>query len=355
MPTLALYTPPAVPDAWHRTLSPGGYEAWHLTLFDAGTETFVGASLMTGCQYQPEYLRRYGRYLGDPTRVAPPLPPDWPSVHVVVFREGKLYAESLTQYPQYSVAASVGSLDVHVALDRLWRMPDGSVRLTLRGRPLVYSRLGRRHPAGLLQLDLTLYTISPPVPLNGLFIEASGPAEHLWAPLASPCTARGELTIRRGAGGKVETLAIAGRASLDHELGTRPLSEGFTAWVRGAAFLPHAVVPVRVGCATARPSDRLAALYDAEGGFRAFPPTAIQASWTRTRRTYPTHLDAGPLLRLDSPRVMEGRGPVMTVIYRATTSLEQEAGWALCRVLHPDQVEGRYGGYFHRPVREGRG
>jgi hypothetical protein len=147
----------------------------------------------------------------------------------------------------------------------------------------------------------------------------------------------------------VETLALAGRASLDHDLGTRPLSEGFTAWVRGAAFLPHAVVPVRVACAKARPSDPLAALYDADGGFHAFLPTAIQTSWTRTKRMYPTHLDAGPVLRLDSPQILDARGPVVWLVYRATTAAN-ETGEAFCQVIHPGRVLPRYGRYFHRPV-----
>lgn len=348
MPTLALYTPPAVPDGWQQTLSPGGYESWHVTLADPATNTYLIASLQTGCQYHPGYLWQYERYLRNPTGEAPPLPPDWPVVHLAFFRDGRLYAESLTQYPRYAVAASVSSLDVHVALDRLWHEADGTVRLALHGR-----LAGGRRGEDMLRLDLTLYTISPPAWPQRVFNGAHGEAEHLWSPVASPCTAKGELTIRRGRGAtaKTETLALSGRASVDHELGTRPLADDFTAWVGGAAFLPHAVVPIRMACAKARPTDALGAFYDADGRFCPIEPTSPQMGWSRAKRPYPTHVDASPLLRLDSPQVLEAhRGPVTYVLYRATTN-GGEAGHALCHVLHPDRISGAMVKLFDEPIR----
>lgn len=336
MPTLPLYTLPDNPEGWHQTIAPGGYESWKLTFFDAATNTLVWAALMSGCPYHREYLRTFERYSHDPTRIAPLLPWDVVCVHLAVFQNGRPLAETLTQYPRYSFQASTDFLDVRLGMDRLWRTPE-SLRLSARGRPISQ---GKPSP-GLLQLELTLFTITPParlIPFNG-----SAKSSHLWAPLASPCTAKGQVTLYSSKNSPAQTIPLTGRASMDHELGVAPLSPDFTSWLSGTAFLPHDVIPLQFAVPGGASARAQAAMFNSDG--RPMGLGTVHSSWSDSKRPYPTGIEFSPQLRLDSPQLLPSAGPIQHLIYRATTP-DQQTGHAVCQLLRPGETTSA----FHKPL-----
>src|SRR5688500_2921934 len=68
--------------ASHRVRSPGGYEWWHVEACDASADLVVRIDLFDGDPFNPAYRRAYARYRRRPTRVAPPVPGDFPNVRV---------------------------------------------------------------------------------------------------------------------------------------------------------------------------------------------------------------------------------------------------------------------------------
>jgi hypothetical protein len=89
MPSIAMYEPPATPDAWHRVMAPGGYEWWYFDAEDAATDTQVVAIFLEGFVFHTGYLRAYARFVRNPTAAPPPLPGDWPCVYLCVYRAGR--------------------------------------------------------------------------------------------------------------------------------------------------------------------------------------------------------------------------------------------------------------------------
>src|SRR4051812_26995968 len=106
MPTLPLYNTTAHPDGWHRVTAPGGYEQWHVEAEDASSGIRLVVDLIEGDQLNREYLRAYRRYRRRPTRVAPPLPGDYPCVRVRVSDRGRPLWELDAPQPPGALRAS---------------------------------------------------------------------------------------------------------------------------------------------------------------------------------------------------------------------------------------------------------
>ncbi len=70
MPTIPMFTPTPVPDAWHAVTAPGGYEWWYFDAEDR-PDLRVVAILFEGFVFHPGYLRAYARYRRRPTRGGP--------------------------------------------------------------------------------------------------------------------------------------------------------------------------------------------------------------------------------------------------------------------------------------------
>src|SRR6202035_598239 len=135
MPTLPLYIPPTNADAWHRVTAPGGYEWWYFDAEDATDDVQIVGILFEGFVFHPEYLRRYARYRRRPTRVAPPLPAEYPCAYLVVYRGGQIAWQCMMQYAPADYQASDAGLDVRIGPNSLRREADGSLRLHLEGVP----------------------------------------------------------------------------------------------------------------------------------------------------------------------------------------------------------------------------
>src|SRR5205823_10315254 len=115
MPTLQLYREPvACPDAWHQVASPGGYEWRHFDAEDPATDTRIVAMFFQGRELLTEYRRRYRSYRRWPTRRAPPLPREYPAVHLAAYRAGKVLAKWTTGYSSDAFTAAAAAPDVTV-------------------------------------------------------------------------------------------------------------------------------------------------------------------------------------------------------------------------------------------------
>src|SRR5688572_20449404 len=92
-PAIALPLPMARaaghPWAWHQVFAPGGYEWWHFDAVSDDGATLVVAEFFDGDPFDADYRRRYERFVRQPTRRAPPLPPEYRGVSLAVYREGK--------------------------------------------------------------------------------------------------------------------------------------------------------------------------------------------------------------------------------------------------------------------------
>ena len=116
MPTLPLHLPAdAVPaGASHRVTSPGGYEHWTFDATSTNGEVRLTATFFDGCPNNTQYARRYARYRQWPTRVRPPLPREYPAVHVKVYERGRVIADVAKNFPPGACAASTETLDVRI-------------------------------------------------------------------------------------------------------------------------------------------------------------------------------------------------------------------------------------------------
>src|SRR5690349_6074304 len=99
MPTLPLYNPAAVPDAWHEVIAPGGYEWWHFEAEDSAGELEVVADFYDGEPDSALYRRAYARFRRQPTRVTPPVPRDYPCVRFRVWEKVETVVECTGHFP----------------------------------------------------------------------------------------------------------------------------------------------------------------------------------------------------------------------------------------------------------------
>src|SRR5215204_5571773 len=98
MPTLPLFTPASVPDAWHQVHAPGGYEWWYFDAEDTVNDRQIVGILLDGFIFHSGYLRQYAKYRRWPTRVAPPLPRHYRCAYFVVYERGKILSQFMRQY-----------------------------------------------------------------------------------------------------------------------------------------------------------------------------------------------------------------------------------------------------------------
>jgi hypothetical protein len=129
VPTIPLYNTQAAPDGWHEVRAPGGSEWWILRGVDSGTDKRVVAALFDGCTLHPQYRRMYRRYISDPTRVAPPLPSDFPCSLLAIFEHGQCRDQLLFQFPPGSLSGSSQSLDVRLGPNSV--VKDSSCKLRM--------------------------------------------------------------------------------------------------------------------------------------------------------------------------------------------------------------------------------
>jgi hypothetical protein len=129
MPTLALFTRPANPDASHQVLAPGGFERWHFDVDDSAANRRVLIDFFEGFPFHPKYLRRYHQYIAHPTRLAPPLPQEFRSVSLTLFENDDVVTR------MFRLGADYGASSMSIEAD-------GAIRLQLRGAPWIAGQSG---------------------------------------------------------------------------------------------------------------------------------------------------------------------------------------------------------------------
>ncbi len=136
MRTLPLYNPaPADSDGWHAVRAPGGYEWWYFDAEDPTGRIQIVAIFLEGFIFHPGYLRAHARFVRRPTRHRPPVAGDFPCGYFVVYEDGKILSQFMTQVPPEAFSASPDRPDVTLGANRLTRDTDGTLRLRLAGTP----------------------------------------------------------------------------------------------------------------------------------------------------------------------------------------------------------------------------
>ncbi len=336
MTTVPMMTPTDVPDAWHAVTAPGGYEWWYFDAEDGDLR--VVAILFEGFVFHPGYLRAYGKYRRRPTRVAPPLPAQYPCAYFVVYRGSAIVAQFMAQAATF--AASAGQVDVTVGANRL-TAGGGALRLSLRGTPWVLTGRGPKTLAGrTLSAELTFRPRLAHPPMERTFFDRSwSGADHRWV-LANPlCDATGEITITGGR--EPVRLRIAGRGYHDHNYGTGPIGPGLRRWMWGRVLAgggDHAVT-----FHLAQPRDRAIRdelhLVEADSfGVREVACDGAAVDWSKITGTglrYPANVQAG-ILSLRDPVVVDASPFYLRIAYAAT--VRGVASRAFCEVAYPHRL-----------------
>ncbi len=336
MACLAMYSTPVHPDGWHAVTAPGGYEWWYFDAEDLATDTRVVAILFQGFVFHPGYLRRHARYLRNPTKRLPALAAEYPCAYLVVYRDGRIWRQFMTQYPAGEFEASSDSPMVRVGPNRL-RPEGGDLKLELTGSPWRVTGRGPKLIEGeTLSASLTFRPTIDHTPVERTFLSRrmTG-ADHKWI-LANPlCGVTGE--IRCGG----ETIALSGRGYHDHNYGTGPLGPGLKRWMWGRVLLDDRMMTFHfVQPREGRLGDE-AHLVEVDGaGAREHEDARVMADWsgrTGLGLRYPRAMEfsAGGLT-LSNPRVVDPSPFYLRLVYDAQWGASR--GEAMCEIAYPHRL-----------------
>ncbi len=232
-PPLPMYTTPGHPDAWHRVTAPGGYEWWYFDAESRDGRTRIVAILLEGFVFHPGYLRAYKRYLMRPTQVRPPVAGDFPCAYFVIYRDGKIAKQFMTQYRPDQFAASADRPEVTMGLNAMRVDDDGNYRLSLQGHPWrVTARGPQTDYDATLEANLTFSPTFGHPPIERAFLSrAMTGAEHHWVLAAPHCRVSGT----------IDGEPFDGMGYHDHNYGTAPIGPGLKRWVWGRILTDEAV------------------------------------------------------------------------------------------------------------------
>ena len=198
MPLVPWYDNPSDPNAWHHVRAPGGYEWWHFDAEDASGDLVAAVTFYDGHAFDPEYLRRYRRYRRRPTKHAPPVARDFPSVSVAAHRGGGLWARSVERFAPGAFVGSSERLEIRIGDNRAASEAGGLV-LSLAGGSALTFRTGA---ATLLE--------ERPLP--------AAVGEHRWIRVCPRWDVEGVLCCRG------ERVALKGTGYHHHQFGTGPIA-----------------------------------------------------------------------------------------------------------------------------------
>jgi carotenoid 1,2-hydratase len=336
MPTLPLHGKPSHPDAWHEVRAPGGYEWWYFDADDPEHDRHFVAILFQGLVFHPQYLRRYFRYRRSPTRVAPPVPAEYPAAYFVMYEAGRIRRQFMTQFSSGDFSARSDRLQVEIGRNRICTRDDGAIELAVSGTPW---ELTWRGPRLLATSDLAAsVTFSPrfsrfPVERALLSPDLCN-VEHRWVVADPLCDVHASISIDG------QSIDFRGRGYHDHNYGTGPFGSGLARWVCGRVLLPERAVTFHY----AQPRDpalpREIHLFEADAtSTRTTEVSQIVIDWsarTGTGLAYPRRLALDDALVLTVPRVIDSSPFRMRINYNARCRGEHAA--ALCEVSYPQRL-----------------
>jgi carotenoid 1,2-hydratase len=321
MPDLLLLdTEVVVADACHRVTAPGGYEWWYFDAQDRDTGTFVVAQFHAGFIFHPQYLRRFHQYQSAPTRHTPPLPAEYPCVHLAVYENGRPCARFIHQYDPNQFAASSSECRLTIGPNQLF--PSGNaLRLHAEGSDGLWA-------------DLTFEPRLAHPPSEKMFKSGNlkHPAHHCWVISNPLCEVGGEIRLPRGS-----TIRISGLGYHDHLYGTAPLGAGLRRWMWGRVLLENQAVSFQIAMSIQPGEMDQSHLFMADRA--AIGAIGIpRIVWTADRFSgwglpYPTGVDMGPTLILRKPRILDSSSFCLRLRYDAY--VDGEATGAFCRIVYP--------------------
>jgi carotenoid 1,2-hydratase len=210
---------PGFDDArWHRLEEPGSYEWWYFDALSNDGAVAIVVIWFASLPFSPDYLTRYER--GER-----PDPRDYAAMFVGVYRLGRPIAYALDTYRRSDFEGPGDQFRMRIGNNTLSPIGQSGSRLDLDlpvlcdNPPLLRS--------GRLEAALTVSPDAAPLGLS-----RSGAGDHVWNPLALRARVTGEIRIHRDRS-SFETVSFEGTGYVDHNYGTRPLTEGIERWFWG--------------------------------------------------------------------------------------------------------------------------
>lgn len=325
-PPVLMYRPPRDPDAWHEVKAPGGYEWWRFEAYSHDRRTHVVATLFDGLPLHPRYIRRYFRFVNNPTRRPPPVASDYPCAYFGVFRDGSKVGQFLTQFPPGELVGSAQHPHVQIGANAMHRDEEGVYYLEMQGgRDSMKARFEFRGAVA-----------HKPWSRRFPSRQATG-ADHQWIMGASQCQVAGILELDGAS-----QVSFSGTGHHDHCLGTAPIGMGVRSRMWGHAATEAGAVSFQ----QAQPRDRRLAdetcLVQADAdGIRELRVTAsgadsAQASLPGALLAPPERLDFGEALRMWRPRVVDSSLVHAQVTYEASSYGRRTE--ARCTILYPSRA-----------------
>lgn len=303
----------------------------------------IEADLFDGSVFDPRYVRRYGAYLRNPTRVPPPLPREYPCVRCCVYEKGRAIAQVTQDFPAGTLTASVDGRGVAVGPNRMVQDGGDALSLELSSSPAPGIAPGQRNAqAAPIAVSLSL---SPPVaqaPVERVLIprEVSG-AEHHWIIARPLCDVEGVIHV--GAGGAEErTISFRGLGYHDQYYGTGPLVTGLRHWMWGRVLTEARAITFNyaVPLDAAMPVAFHALEADARGTRAHEHPRPPEIRFQRRGPggvDYPEILELGEGVVLKHPAVLDASSPFRVALSYDVTGAGENAT-ALCHAVSPQRL-----------------
>jgi hypothetical protein len=345
---LPLFTVPATPMGWHQVQAPGGYETWRFDAEDASGDVRFTAELVEGCCWHRGYQAAYRAFGRRPTRRRPPLPADWPCVHVAIRRRSQPPQRFVWTAEAKDFLASASSAAVSIGACKATPLPDGPIRLVLCSPP---SKSGATPFSASFDF-LPIHPPSPPL-RSPLFARPHRPlatptrwgGEHWWLTPAPLCEVRGTLQLAGDANpASAQTLQFAGRGMHDRTFGTAPPGLELKRTMRGRVLLADRTIAFQLAIPT-RTQRTIAHLLEFDASAAA--PSPIRAAraavqWdgrTTTQMRFPTRLGfAEQAIELANPTAMEIEPHALHLLYEVTLGGKPIAARAECEVTYPRRL-----------------
>ena len=337
MPTLPLFDQNPLADASHNVRAPGGYEWWYFDAEDPTTDTQIVAIFLQGFIFHPKYLRQYFRYRRRPTKHAPPLPADFPCAYFVLYQQGRIVSQFMTQYQPAAYTARRDEVNVEIGPNTLTRNGN-ALRLHMEGSPWSVTWQGPKTDVRQrLVADLSFTPVLDVAPAERPFLSrAMTGAEHHWV-IANPlCHVSG--TIARESGDS-PTLNFTGRGYHDHNYGTGPIGPGLAWWFWGRAIVDERVITFHYAVPKdKRQSVESHAIMATPSGISELPVVPVVGRSYRTTLglAYPEDAQWGDLMTLTQPRVIDSAPFYLRLQY--TARIGDQSTTAFCEIAYPHRL-----------------
>ena len=339
--TLPLLVAPPSPIGWHQVSAPGGYETWRFEAEDAAGEYRLLAELVQGCCYHRRYYTAYRAYRHRPTRIAPPVPSDWPCIHLWLYRRGELAASFVSEHAAGEFSASVNNGDVAIGSSRATHRADGSIELALRRGPSTQNGSGIATTLEFVPQGKLPVVQSPLFPraLRPLASPTRWGGEHWWLATAPRCQVRGSIQLHEAhAPDAPQVIQFTGRGYCDRTFGTAPPGRGLKRMMRGRLLLEDRSLVFQLAMA-ARSHRTVAHLLEADATAATMRPASVSVRWdgrTPMQMRYPTHIafeEAG--VQLVNPTLLAVQPYGMHLQYELAG---RNAETAFCEIVYPRRL-----------------